>query len=163
MRNRFEHTVMDIKPIRSQTDFHRTLREIEGLMHAAAGTAEGDRLDVLTTLIEAWEREHFPLDLPDPIEAIKFAMEQRGLTPRDLTPAIGQLNRVYEVLNRKRALTLKMIWNLHEHIGLPVEAVIRPYPTTAVRRPLRVAEPRKPKKGRATHKARKPTRRISAQ
>ena len=89
-------------------------------------TAEGDKLDVLVTLIEAWERKHFPLDLPDPIDAVKFQMEQAGLSPRDLVPMIGQLNRVYEVLNRKRPLTLRMIWNLHEQLRIPLESLIKP-------------------------------------
>ena len=101
---------MNIKPIKSQKDYRAALRHVESLMGAAAGSAEGDKLDVLVTLIEAWERKHFPLDLPDPIDAVKFQMEQAGLSPRDLVPMIGQLNRVYEVLNRKRPLTLRMIW-----------------------------------------------------
>lgn len=117
---------MDIKPIRSDADYRMTLVEIEGLMPATAGSAEGDRLDLLTTLVEAWEREHFPIDLPDPIDAIKFAMEQQGLTVKDLEPAIGRANRVYEVLGRKRALTVNMIWMLHEQLRLPAEALIKP-------------------------------------
>lgn len=117
---------MDIKPIRSDADYRMTLVEIEGLMSATAGSAEGDRLDLLTTLVEAWEREHFPIDLPDPIDAIKFAMEQQGLTVKDLEPAIGRANRVYEVLGRKRALTVNMIWMLHEQLRLPAEALIKP-------------------------------------
>ena len=117
---------MDIKPIRSEADYRATLAEIEGLMAAAADTAEGERLNVLVTLVEAWEREHFPLDLPDPIEAIKFAMEQQGLTVKDLEPAIGRANRVYEVLGRKRALTVNMIWKLHEQLRLPAESLIKP-------------------------------------
>lgn len=117
---------MDIKPIRSDSDYRATLREVEGLMLAAAGSAEGDRLDLLVTLVEAWERDHFPIDLPDPIEAIKFAMEQQGLTVKDLEPAIGRSNRVYEVLARKRALTVNMIWKLHAQLRLPAEALIKP-------------------------------------
>ena len=119
-------TTMDIKPIRSDADYRMTLVEIEGLMSATAGSAEGDRLDLLTTLVQAWEREHFPIDLPDPIDAIKFAMEQQGLTVKDLEPAIGRANRVYEVLGRKRALTVNMIWMLHEQLRLPAEALIKP-------------------------------------
>ncbi len=117
---------MDIKPIRSDADYRATLAEIEGLMAAAPDSAEGERLDVLVTLVEAWEREHFPIDLPDPIEAIKFAMEQQGLTVKDLEPAIGRANRVYEVLGRKRALTVNMIWKLHEQLRLPAESLIKP-------------------------------------
>lgn len=117
---------MDIKPIRSDADYRATLAEIEGLMAAAHDSAEGERLDVLVTLVEAWEREHFPIDLPDPIEAIKFAMEQQGLTVKDLESAIGRPNRVYEVLGRKRALTVNMIWKLHEQLRLPAESLIKP-------------------------------------
>ena len=95
-------------------------------MGAREGSAQGDRLDVLVTLVEAYERKHFPLDLPEPVDAIRFQMDQDGLTPRDLVPMIGQLNRVYEVLNRKRPLTLRMIWNLHEQLGIPLESLIKP-------------------------------------
>lgn len=116
---------MNIKPIRTKTDYRATLREIETLMTAKAGSPEGDRLDVLVTLVEAYERTHFPMDLPDPIEAIKFVMEQRGLTPKDLEPAIGRMNRVYEVLNRTRPLTLAMIRNLHDTFGIPAESLIK--------------------------------------
>ena len=95
---------MEIKPIRTKADYQAALKHIESLMAAKANTAAGERLDVLVTLVEAYEKKHFPLDLPDPVDAIKFQMEQKGLTPM-----IGRLNRVYEVLNRKRPLTLKMI------------------------------------------------------
>ena len=114
---------MNIAPIKSQRDYRRTLKEIEGLMVAKRNTREGDRLDILVTLVEAWEREHYPLDLPDPVEAIKYHMDQNGLQPRDLIPFIGSRNRVHEVLNRKRPLTLKMIWRLHE--GIPAESLIK--------------------------------------
>lgn len=117
---------MNIKPIHSDADYRATLADIEGLMAAASGSEEGERLDVLVTLVEAWEREHFPMDLPDPIDAIKFAMEQQGLTVKDLEAAIGRPNRVYEVLGRKRALTVNMIWKLHERLRLPAEALIKP-------------------------------------
>lgn len=115
---------MNIKPIRNDEDYRATLAEIESLMAAQAETAEGDRLDVLVTLVEAWERRNFPMDLPDPIEAIKLRMEQRGLTPKDLEPMIGRLNRVYEVLNRTRPLTLRMIRELHEGLGIPADSLI---------------------------------------
>jgi HTH-type transcriptional regulator/antitoxin HigA len=98
---------------------------MESLLMAKAGTPEGDRLDVLVTLVDAYEREHFPLDLPDPIEALRFAMENRGLAPKDLEPMIGRRNRVYEVLSGKRALTLDMIWKLHEQLGIPAESLIK--------------------------------------
>lgn len=116
---------MEIKPIRTKADYRATLKEVEALMDAQAGTPEGERLDVLTTLVEAYERKHFPMDLPDPIEAIRFRMEQSGLGPKDLVPMIGQLNRVYEVLARKRPLTLAMIRALHAKLGIPSELLIR--------------------------------------
>lgn len=116
---------MDIKPIRTKADYRAALKEIETLMNAQAGTPEGERLDVLGTLVEAYERKHFPMDLPDPIEAIRFRMEQSGLTARDLVPMIGQLNRVYEILGRKRPLTLKMVWRLHRELGIPAESLIK--------------------------------------
>jgi HTH-type transcriptional regulator/antitoxin HigA len=115
---------MDIAPIKSQRDYRRALKEIEGLMMAKRNTPEGDRLDVLVTLVEAWERKRYPLDLPDPVEAIKYHMDQSGLAPRDLIPFIGNRNRVHEVLNRKRPLTLKMIWRLHRGLGIPAESLI---------------------------------------
>jgi HTH-type transcriptional regulator/antitoxin HigA len=117
---------MDIRPIRTKADYRRTLQEIETLMDAASHTAKGERLDVLVVLVEAYERKHYPLDLPDPVEAIKFRMEQMGLSPKDLEPMIGRRNRVYEVLNRKRPLTMKMAWRLHSELGIPAESLIRP-------------------------------------
>ena len=116
---------MDIKPIRTKADHRKALKEIEGLMSARPRTPQGDRLDVLVTLVEAWERKHEPMDLPDPVEAIKFRMEQSGLGPKDLVPMIGRLNRVYEVLSRKRPLTLTMIRQLHRELGIPAESLIR--------------------------------------
>ena len=116
---------MDIAPINTQRDYRRFLREIEGLMTARRNSPEGDRLDVLVTLVEAWERKHYPLDLPDPVEAIRYHMEQRGLEPRDLIPYIGSRNRVHEVLNRRRELTLNMIRRLHEGLGIPAESLIK--------------------------------------
>jgi HTH-type transcriptional regulator/antitoxin HigA len=116
---------MEIKPIRTKTDYRAALKEIETLMSARADTAEGERLDVLATLVEAYEKKHFRLDLPDPVEAIKFRMEQSGLGPKDLVPMIGQLNRVYEVLSRKRPLTLQMIRRLHRDLGIPAESLIK--------------------------------------
>jgi HTH-type transcriptional regulator/antitoxin HigA len=117
---------MDIKPIRSAEDHRATLKEIEGLMMAKMGTPEGDRLDVLATLVEAYEAKHFPMEVADPIDAIKFAMDQKGLTVHDLQPMIGGLNRVYEILNGTRPLTLPMIWRLHTRLGIPAEALIKP-------------------------------------
>jgi HTH-type transcriptional regulator/antitoxin HigA len=116
---------MDIKPIKTDADYRAGLKEIESLMMAETDTPEGERLDVLVTLVEAYENRHFPLDLPDPVEAIKFRMDQMGLSPKDLEPMIGRLNRVYEVLNHKRPLTLKMIWKLHRGLGIPAESLIK--------------------------------------
>jgi len=117
---------MNIKPIKTKADYRATLSEIETLMGAKANSADGERLDILVTLVEAYERKRFPLEHPDPVEAIKFQMDQKGLTPKDLEPMIGRLNRVYEILNHKRPLTLKMIWNLHRGLGIPAESLIRP-------------------------------------
>ncbi len=117
--------MITIKPIKTEADYQTALKEVESLMTAGLDTPEGERLDVLVTLIEAYEREHYPLELPDPIEAIKFVMEQRALTVKDLEPMIGRSNRVYEILNRKRPLTLKMIWKLHTDLGIPAESLIR--------------------------------------
>ena len=116
---------MDVTPIRNKRDYRRTLREIEGLMDSAPGSAAGDRLDLLVTLVEAWEAKHYPVDLPDPVEAIRYHMEQQGLAPKDLVPYIGNRSRVYEVLNRKRPLTLKMVWRLHSGLGIPAESLIK--------------------------------------
>lgn len=116
---------MEIKPIRTKTDYRAALKEVETLMSARAGSPEGERLDVMVTLVEAYEKKHYPLDLPDPVEAIKFRMEQMALVPKDLVPMIGQINRVYEILNRKRPLTLQMIRRLHRKLGIPAESLIK--------------------------------------
>jgi HTH-type transcriptional regulator / antitoxin HigA len=116
---------MNIKPIRTRADYRAALKTIESLMDAKANTPEGDRLDILVTLVEAYERTHFPMDLPDAVEAIKFRMEQSGLTPSDLEPVIGRKNRVYEVLSRKRPLTLRMIQGLHTKFGIPAESLLK--------------------------------------
>lgn len=116
---------MDIKPIRTKADYRAALKAVESLMAAKPNTPQGDRLDVLVTLIEAYERKNFPIDLPDAVEAIKFRMEQRGLTPKDLESFIGRSNRVYEVLNRKRSLTLAMIRQLHDGLGIPAESLLK--------------------------------------
>jgi HTH-type transcriptional regulator/antitoxin HigA len=116
----------EVRPIRSEADYQAALAELGRLWGARAGTAEGDRLDVLATLIDAFESEHEPIDPPDPIEAIKFRMEQQGLTRRDLEPIIGSRARVAEVLNRKRDLSIAMIRRLHERLGISAEVLIRP-------------------------------------
>jgi len=117
---------MNIKPIKTKADYQAALKEIEALMDAKPRTPKGDRLEVLVTLVEAYEAKHYPLDLPDPVEAIKYTMESKGLTVKDLEPMIGRSNRVYEILNRKRPLTLKMIWKLHKKLGIPAESLVRP-------------------------------------
>jgi len=117
---------MDIKPIKTDADYRSTLKEIESLMTSEPDTPEGEKLDVLATLVEAYESKRYPLDLPDPVAAIKFEMEQKGLTVKDLEPMIGKSNRVYEILNHKRSLTLKMIWRLHRGLGIPAESLIKP-------------------------------------
>ena len=117
---------MNIHPIRTKADYKRALREVSAYFdnEPEPGSADGDRFEILTTLVEAYEAKHFPIDAPDPIEAIRFRMEQGGLTVKDLVPSIGQPNRVYEVLNRKRGLTLEMIRNLHRNLGIPAETLI---------------------------------------
>ena len=117
---------MNIRPIHSKADYKATLKDISVLMESdpAAGTPDGDRLDILATLVQAYEARHHPIGAPDPVEAIKFRMEQSGLTVKDLEPMIGKSNRVYEILNRKRPLTLPMIRRLHQSLGIPAEVLI---------------------------------------
>lgn len=117
---------MDIHPIHTEADYRATLKEVSALMESdpERGTPEGDRLDILTTLVQAWEARHCAIAPPDPVEAIKFRMEQSGLSVKDLEPLIGKSNRVYEVLNRKRPLTLAMIRRLHRGLGIPAEVLI---------------------------------------
>jgi len=117
---------MNIHPIRNEADHRKALRELSDYFdrEPTPGTPDGDRFEILTTLVEAYEAKHFPIEAPDPIEAIRFRMEQGGLTVKDLVPSIGQPNRVYEVLNRKRGLTLEMIRNLHRNLGIPAESLI---------------------------------------
>ena len=119
---------MNIRPIHTDQDYRAALKSVSPLFdnEPQPGTPEGDYFDVMITLIEAYEARQFPLDLPNPIEAIKFRMEQSGLSAADLAPAIGRTNRVYEVLNGKRALTLPMIWKLHRLFGIPAESLIKP-------------------------------------
>ena len=117
---------MNIHPIRTKADYKRALRELSAYFdnEPEPGSEDGDRFEILATLVEAYESKHFPIEAPDPIEAIRFRMEQGGLTVKDLVPSIGQPNRVYEVLNRKRGLTLEMIRNLHRNLGIPAESLI---------------------------------------
>jgi HTH-type transcriptional regulator/antitoxin HigA len=116
----------ELKPIRSEADYEAALAEAERLWGAKSGTPDGDRLDVLATLIDRYEAEHYPMDPPDPIEAIQFRMEQQGLTRKDLEPIIGTRTRVAEVLNRKRGLSIDMIRRLHERLGISADVLIRP-------------------------------------
>jgi len=115
---------MTIKPIRNDDDLHRAFKQLEGLFQAQEGTLEADERDVLVTLIEAYENKHYDLGPADPVEAIKFRMEQEGLTPRDLEPYIGQSGRVSEVLGRKRSLSLRMIKRLHDGLKIPYESLL---------------------------------------
>ena len=121
----------ELKPIRTEDDYEQALAEVERLWGAETGTPNGDRLDVLATLIDVYESQHFPMDPPDPIEAIHFRMEQMGLTRKDLEPMIGARNRVAEVLNRKRGLSIEMIRSLHDKLGISAEVLIRPTRTEA--------------------------------
>src|SRR2546430_15094478 len=116
----------EVRPIRTKRDYEVALKKVERLWGAESGTAEGDRLDVLATLIDAYEAEHHPMDPPDPIEAIKFRMEQQGLTRKDLEPLIGPRTRVAEVLDRKRELSIDMIRRLHDRLGISAEVLIQP-------------------------------------
>lgn len=118
---------MNIRPIRTKADYRAALKEVEHLWEADPGTPDGDRMDVLVTLIEAYEARHFPIPAPDPIAAIEFMMEQKGLTRRDLEPAIGSRGRVSEVLTRKRPLTLPMVRELSALLQIPAAVLVQPY------------------------------------
>ena len=117
---------MEITPIRTEKNYRAALRVVSTLVDQdpSPDSPEGERLDVLSNLIEAYERKHHPIDLPDPVEAIKFRMDQAGLSVKDLEPMIGQPNRVYEVLNHKRPLTLRMIRNLNKGLGISAQVLI---------------------------------------
>ena len=115
-----------VRPIKNEADYDAALEEIDRLMDARRGTAEGDRLDVLVTLVEAYEERRWRVDAPDPIDAIKLRMEQRGLTRRDLESILGTKSRVSEILNRKRPLTVEMMRRLHDQLGIPAESLIKP-------------------------------------
>ncbi len=122
---------MDVRPIRTEADYRQSLAEITTLMNAEAGSPAGDRLDVLATLVEAYETAHMPVEAPDPVSAILFMMEQKQLTRRELEPAVGSRARVAEVLNRRRALTLPMIRALSRLLDIPADVLIQPYDTGA--------------------------------
>ena len=117
---------MDVKPIKNESDYDAALAEIADLMDARPNTQVGDRLDVLVTLVEAYEEKHWRVNLPDPIEAIKLRMQQRGLSRRDLEEVLGSKSRASEVMNRKRPLTREMIRRLHSTFGIPAESLIQP-------------------------------------
>lgn len=123
---------MNIRPIRNEADYDAALATIEQLLDARPGTADGDRLDILTTLVEAYEAREHPIPPPDPIDAILYHLDSRGLTRRDLEPLLGSRARVSEILGRRRPLTLAMIRRLCEGLGLPAEVLIRPYELRSV-------------------------------
>lgn len=123
---------MEIRPIRTQTDYEEALREIEQLFNAPQNTSEYDRLDILSTLVEAYEKKHFPVELPDPIEAIHYYMDTRGWSRRDLESCLGSRARVSEVLSRKRSLSLEMIRKLNQELGIPAEILIQPYESSQI-------------------------------
>lgn len=118
---------MEIRPIHTKAQYRAALKEVSALidMDPKRGTPEADKLEVLGTLVQAYEAQHYPIDLPDPVEAIKFRMEQQGLTPKDLEPMIGRINRVYEVLNRSRPLSMTMVRRLNAGLGISAECLIQ--------------------------------------
>jgi len=130
MQKRFKDQTMDIKPIKTEADYQAALKEIEKLFGVEPGSSEGDRLEVLMTLVEVYEDKHYSIPLPDPMEAINYFMESRGLTRADLESYIGSRARVSEILNRKRPLTLSMIQRLYTGLGIPAEVLVKPYKIT---------------------------------
>jgi HTH-type transcriptional regulator / antitoxin HigA len=142
--------MMDVRPIRTEADHQAALAEIATLMNAEKGTPEGDRLDVLATLVEAYEAAHVPIEAPDPISAILFMMEQKQFSRRDLEPTIGSRARVAEVLNRRRALTLPMIRRLSGFLDIPADILVRPYKV------MRPVPPQHPKAKRAVPRRHRP-------
>jgi HTH-type transcriptional regulator/antitoxin HigA len=120
---------MDIKPIKTEQDYDNALNRIESLMEAKPNTPQMDELEVLTTLVEAYEAQHYVIDAPDPIEAIKFRMEQEGLKQKDLVSMVGSKSRVSEILNKKRKLTIDMIRNLNQQLHIPIESLFMDYKT----------------------------------
>ena len=115
---------MNVKPIRNDDDLRAAFKRLELVYQAQEGTPEADEMEILVTLIEAYENKHFPISAEDPIEAIKFRMEQQGLTQKDLEPFIGSSGRVSEVLNHKRGLSLPMVKRLHEGLNIPYESLL---------------------------------------
>ncbi len=119
--------LVEVRPIKSEADYEETLAEIEKLFDAKPGTPEADRLGILTVLVEDYEDQHYPIPLPDPVEAIRYYLESRGLTRKDLESHLGSRARISEILNRKRPLSLEMIRRLHESLGIPAEVLIQSY------------------------------------
>nr|VFJ89236.1 MAG: HTH-type transcriptional regulator / antitoxin HigA [Candidatus Kentron sp. H]VFJ91085.1 MAG: HTH-type transcriptional regulator / antitoxin HigA [Candidatus Kentron sp. H]VFJ97392.1 MAG: HTH-type transcriptional regulator / antitoxin HigA [Candidatus Kentron sp. H] len=115
---------MDISPIKTESDYEKALRNIEDLWGAEEGTEQGDRLDILLVLADDYESKHYPISPPDPVEAIKFSMEQMGLSRKDLAPYLGGIDRVTEILDRHRTLSLEMIKSLHKNLQIPLESLI---------------------------------------
>lgn len=132
---------MDIRPIRTAADYQAALKKIEELFDATPDSPQGDELEVLTTLVEAYEDQQFAIPAPDPVEAVNYYMESRGLTRKDLEPFIGNRARVSEILNRKRPLTLRMIQRLHSGLGIPAEALVKPYRIPRAKSSRKVSQP----------------------
>jgi len=118
---------MPIKPLKTEEDYNQALSRLEGIFHAPENSPEGDEAEVLTILIEKYEDEHYPIEAPDPIEAIKFRMEQMGMNQKNLAEVLGYKSRVSEIFNRKRKLNLKMIRNLHQKMKIPYESLLTDY------------------------------------
>jgi len=116
---------MQIKPLKTELDYQETLRRVEEIFEAEPGTAEGDELEILGILVDHYEQTHYPVDFPDPVEAIKFRMEQMGMHQRDLTRLIGSKSRASEILNRKRPLSISQIRTLHDTLHIPAEVLLR--------------------------------------
>jgi HTH-type transcriptional regulator / antitoxin HigA len=119
--------IIEVKPIKTEKDYEYALAEIERMFDAKPGTPDGDHLEILTTLVEAYENQHYTIPLPDPVEAIKYFLDSRGLTRKDLELYLGSRARVSEILNRKRPLSLEMIRRLHQGLGIPADVLIQPY------------------------------------
>jgi len=118
---------MDIKAIKTEKDYNQALKRLEEIFHAPSNSEEGDEAEILSILIEKYEDENYPIEAPDPIEAIKFRMEQKGMSKKDLAQVLGYKSRVSEIFSRKRKLTLKMIRNLHEKLKIPYESLLTEY------------------------------------
>jgi HTH-type transcriptional regulator / antitoxin HigA len=120
--------MLENRPIRTEADYHAALDEIKRLFDAELNTPESDRLEILTTLVEVYEQKHYPIEAPDPIEAVLYYLESRGLSVDELEPVIGSKAEISDILHRKQALTLEMIRGLHQQLGIPVQILIQPYP-----------------------------------